>query len=116
MDEAMKRGKSRSTEAEIDYGYEVQPRSRRHTQNASDANGYLNPSRPQVARASSGDGREYVTIGKTGATAEVNGMSYREFEKDLRSNTTGRKLGGLKRRIGSLRRSKKTDGSEGVVA
>lgn len=114
----MKRGKSRSTEAETEYGYEMQPRSRRHTQNASDANGYLAPHRPQMtARASSGDGREYMTTGKTSATAEVHNMSYREFEKDMRrSNTTGGKLGGLKRRIGSLRRSKKSDGSEGVVA
>ena len=113
----MKRGKSRSTEAETEYGYEMQPRSRRHTQNASDNNGYLAPSRPQMtARASSGDGREYMTTGKTSATAEVNGMSYREYEKDLRSNTMGGRLGGLKRRIGSLRRSKKSDGSEGVVA
>lgn len=113
----MKRGKSRSTEAETEYGYEMQPRSRSQTQNRSGANGYLAPNRPQVARASSGDGREYMSTGKTSATAEVNGMSYREFEKDMRrSNTTGGKLGGLKRRIGSLRRSKKSDGSEGVVA
>ena len=118
MEEAMKRGKSRSTEAETEYGYEMQPRSRRHTQNASDNNGYLAPNRPQMTtRASSGDGRVYMTTGKTSAIAEVNGMSYREFEKDLRrSNTTGGKLGGLKRRIGSSRRSKKSGVSEGVVA
>ena len=117
----MKRGKSRSTEAEAEYGYEMQPRSRRHTQNSrsvADGNGYLTANRPHVVRAASGDGREYMTTGKTSATAEVNGMSYREFEKDLRrSNTTGGKLGGLKRRIGSLRRSnKKSDEMGSVVA
>lgn len=119
----MKRGKSRSTECETEYGYEMQPSSRRHTQNSRsvadiDGNRYLTPNRPQVARASSGDGREYMTSGKTSATAEVNSMSYREFEKGVRrSNTTGGKLGGLKRRIGSLRRSnKKSDEMGSVVA
>ena len=95
-------------------------RSRRHTQNSD--NGYLTPNRPQPARASSGDGREYLRGGKTTAMASVssssgNGMSYGEFEKDLRrSNTTGGKLSGLKRRIGSLRRSNKSDQVDGVPA
>lgn len=121
IEEAVKRGKSHSTEAETGYEYEMQPqpRSRRHTQNSD--NGYWTPNRPRPTRAASGDGQEYLTTGKTTATSSVssaNEMSYGEFEKDLRrSNTTGGKLSGLKRRIGSLRRGKKSDGQmDGVAA
>ena len=88
-------------------------RARRHT--------FLTPNRPRPARATSGDGREYVAGKDMTAIASgssSNAMSYADYEKDLRrSNTTGGKLGGLKRRLGSLRRSKKTDSQvDGVSA
>jgi hypothetical protein len=44
-------------------------------------------------------------------SAASNAMSYAQFENDMRrSNTVGGRLGGLKRRLGSLRRTKKTVG------
>lgn len=97
-------------------------RSRRHTLNSD--NGQLTtPNPPKPARVANGDASEYLRSGKTTATSSVsavgsgNAMSYTDFERDMRrSNTTGGKLSGLKRRIGSLRRSGKSDQMDGVVA
>ncbi|RDW73208.1 hypothetical protein BP6252_07115 [Coleophoma cylindrospora] len=65
-------------------------------------------SRPTTTRTRSG-GYESVNNGMGASTGKDNGMAYGEQESSMRrSNTTGGRISGLKRRLGSLRRSKKT--------
>ncbi|KAF4635441.1 hypothetical protein G7Y89_g2653 [Cudoniella acicularis] len=77
----------------------------------SDGEGYeMQPQnfRPSISRqrSASGTNADLVGVGKPSR----NNMRYSDFEADVRrSNSTGGRLGeGLKRRFGSLRRSKKT--------
>ncbi|KAE8451055.1 hypothetical protein EG329_004727 [Mollisiaceae sp. DMI_Dod_QoI] len=69
--------------------YEMQPQSQLNRQ-----------------RSASGSNAELMNAGKPNGSS----LRYSDFEGDMRrSNTTGRRMGeGLKRRFGSLRRSKKT--------
>lgn len=64
--------------------------------------------RPTTTRTRSG-GYEAVDNEAAASTGNSNDMRYGQFESSMRrSNTTGGKMDGLKRRLGSLRRSKKT--------
>lgn len=66
----------------------------------------------QPARSRSAGQRSASAMAdETQRSTASNSMSYAQFENDMRrSNTVGGRLGGLKRRLGSLRRTKKTGG------
>lgn len=81
-----------------------------HRRVLSDGNSYemqpQNGPSSSRQRSASGSNAEIISNGKPSGNA----MKYSDFEGEVRrSNTTGRRVGeGLKRRFGSLRRSKKT--------
>jgi hypothetical protein len=81
-----------------------------HRRVLSDGNSYemqpQNGSSSTSQRSASGSNAEIISNGEPSGNA----MRYSDFEGEVRrSNTTGRRVGeGLKRRFGSLRRSKKT--------
>ncbi|KAG9232642.1 hypothetical protein BJ875DRAFT_466215 [Amylocarpus encephaloides] len=70
----------------------------------------MQPQRPRLNLQSSVSGQDSTTSIRPANTANNKGMLHADYEADVRrSNTSGRGVGeGLKKRFGSLRRSKKT--------
>jgi hypothetical protein len=79
-----------------------------HRRNVSEGNENAYEMQP-ATRQRSASGSNAMNSGSGSPVGNV--MKYSGFESDMRrSNTTGRRVGeGLKKRFGSLRRSKKND-------
>jgi len=83
---------------------------RGHASNGSNSYEMQPRNRPTSNRQRSASGSNTTFVNPSNGESSGNAMSYSQYEGDMRrSNTTGGKItGGLKKRFGSLRRSKKT--------